>query len=174
MTTVGVFIVDESTCYSQLAATATRQRSFFQDFINLMDTFFDFTEPEDEQRYVTLNLTNQICAGYSKGGRDSCQGDSGGPLICFIDTRPYVAGLVSWGVQCGMPNVPGVYTDVSKFLSWVRSNVEISNDTKQKQETKQTTEKVETKTSTTTVATKSKTTVASNLLASVDRETSST
>ena len=73
-----------------------------------------------------------------------------------------------------MPNVPGVYTDVSKFLSWVRSNVEISNDTKQKQETKQTTEKeVETTTSTTTVATKSKTTVASNLLVSVDPETSS-
>lgn len=44
-------------------------------------------------------------------GKDSCQGDSGGPLICHNQ----LAGLVSWGYQCGNRNYPGVYTDVYKY-----------------------------------------------------------
>ena len=42
------------------------------------------------------------------------QADSGGPLICLGDNPQYIlAGLVSWGIGCGQPTLPGVYTEVS-------------------------------------------------------------
>lgn len=40
-----------------------------------------------------------ICAGISKGGRDSCEGDSGGPLTMVDhDGRSYLVGIISWGI----------------------------------------------------------------------------
>lgn len=59
---------------------------------------------------------SQMCAGFLQGGIDACQGDSGGPLIC--DGR--LAGIISWGVGCADPGYPGVYTNVSHFLKWIR------------------------------------------------------
>ncbi|RZA23680.1 MAG: serine protease [Proteobacteria bacterium] len=61
---------------------------------------------------------NQICAGSRDGSRDSCYGDSGGPLVTTSRT---LYGLVSWGVSCGEPGMPGVYTRVASYDTWLSS-----------------------------------------------------
>jgi secreted trypsin-like serine protease len=63
----------------------------------------------------------EICAGAPEGARGSCFGDSGGPLLAPADTEQgYVqVGIVSWGVQCGNPSLPGVYARVAHFHDWI-------------------------------------------------------
>lgn len=64
----------------------------------------------------------QICAAYyGVGGKDACQGDSGGPLT--IDGR--LAGVVSWGNGCALPNYPGVYTEVARYREWINEHAEL-------------------------------------------------
>ena len=67
---------------------------------------------------------NMICAGYEQGGKDSCQGDSGGPFICLENDKPVITGVVSFGFKCAFPGFPGVYARVTKYLPWIKSNME--------------------------------------------------
>ncbi|XP_030288800.1 granzyme B(G,H)-like [Sparus aurata] len=64
-----------------------------------------------------LNLpASVICAGGYKTLKGACQGDSGGPLVC----NEVAAGVVSFGDKyCRDPDLPNIYTDVSKFLPWI-------------------------------------------------------
>ncbi|KAG3259034.1 serine protease 41-like [Ictidomys tridecemlineatus] len=63
---------------------------------------------------------DMLCAGAENGSRDTCHGDSGGPLVCELEGLWYQIGIVSWGVGCGRPNRPGVYTNVSLHFDWIR------------------------------------------------------
>lgn len=53
--------------------------------------------------------------------RSPVQGDSGGPLVVkHINASIWIqSGIVSFGDDCGQPGVPGVYTRVSKYQSWI-------------------------------------------------------
>lgn len=69
--------------------------------------------------YGGIDYDTQVCAGFTSGGQDSCQGDSGGPLLFTVSGEDYVAGLVSFGQGCALPNFPGVYTRTAGYLSWI-------------------------------------------------------
>ncbi|XP_072933670.1 transmembrane protease serine 9-like [Epargyreus clarus] len=66
-----------------------------------------------------------LCAGSPAGGKDACQGDSGGPLMYQMSSgRWAIVGVVSWGIRCGEPNHPGLYSRVDKYLEWTVQNAQ--------------------------------------------------
>uniref|UniRef100_A0A3Q4BMN1 Peptidase S1 domain-containing protein n=1 Tax=Mola mola TaxID=94237 RepID=A0A3Q4BMN1_MOLML len=66
---------------------------------------------------------NMICAGVLAGGKDSCQGDSGGPMVSKRGNVWIQSGIVSFGFGCARPNLPGVYSRVSRYQSWINSHI---------------------------------------------------
>ncbi|XP_058494592.1 duodenase-1-like [Solea solea] len=75
---------------------------------------------------LKINLpANVICAGGYGTNKGFCQGDSGGPLVC----GGTAVGVVSFnmGGNCDYPNVPNVYTDVSKYLPWIKEILKKKN-----------------------------------------------
>ncbi|KAG7213035.1 hypothetical protein KM043_002370 [Ampulex compressa] len=68
---------------------------------------------------VTIIDDRVICAGFARGGKDACEGDSGGPLMTYSDGKYYLLGVVSYGHQCALPGIPGVYSNVITFTDFI-------------------------------------------------------
>ncbi|XP_037716915.1 phenoloxidase-activating factor 2 [Drosophila subpulchrella] len=65
-----------------------------------------------------------ICAGGD--GKDTCKGDGGSPLFCTMpgETDRYqLVGIVSWGVECGVEDVPAVYANVPHLRNWIDEKI---------------------------------------------------
>lgn len=76
-------------------------------------------------KYFQLH-SSFLCAG-GQEGFDTCKGDGGSPLVCPIigtnTNQYYLAGVVSWGIGCGLNNIPGIYVKVSEFRNWIDETV---------------------------------------------------
>ena len=57
-----------------------------------------------------------LCAG-GEGGKDACKGDSGGPIF----NNQTLVGITSWGHNCGVEGLPGIYGNVGAVISWIES-----------------------------------------------------
>lgn len=53
----------------------------------------------------------------------SSQGDSGGPMVSKQNSRWIQSGVVSFGRGCALPNFPGVYARVSRYQTWINSQI---------------------------------------------------
>ncbi|RXN07461.1 plasminogen-like protein [Labeo rohita] len=93
---------------------------------HLKETGFPVIENKVCNRASFLNgrvKEHEMCAGNIEGGTDSCQGDSGGPLVCYAQNTFVLQGVTSWGLGCANAMKPGVYTRVSKFVSWIERSM---------------------------------------------------
>ncbi|KAL1423037.1 hypothetical protein MTO96_021427 [Rhipicephalus appendiculatus] len=79
-----------------------------------------------------IHYDSMFCAGERRGGKDSCQGDSGGPAVQYVDGQAMLVGIVSWGEGCARAGKPGVYTEVSYFIDWIREQMASSPDEEDK------------------------------------------
>ncbi|XP_056309319.1 trypsin [Danio aesculapii] len=73
--------------------------------------------------YGSLITDGMICAGPNEGGKGICIGDGGGPLIHNSSDQWIQSGIASFGRGCAQPKNPGVFTRVSEYESWIKSQI---------------------------------------------------
>ncbi|KAG1660142.1 Prothrombin [Nymphon striatum] len=82
---------------------------------------------EDLTDYNVVFTDSMICAGNGKGGNDTCRTDSGSPLHQLMEdpsgdgTFYTQIGVVSWGFGCALEGEYGFYTNVAKFIPWIKT-----------------------------------------------------
>ncbi|XP_067439929.1 coagulation factor X-like [Thunnus thynnus] len=83
-------------------------------------------------RHTCIESTNShiskrmFCAGYKKIAKDACQGDSGGPHVTRYGDTYFITGIVSWGEGCARKGKYGIYTKVSKYISWIHAGISLA------------------------------------------------
>lgn len=76
------------------------------------------------QKFWKSIIDSQLCAGGMRGV-DTCSGDSGGALMNHMSLSYFQYGIISFGTfKCGTKGVPGVYSNVPKFIDWIQANIE--------------------------------------------------
>lgn len=91
-------------------------------------------EEEEEYKWDVVGPDidhTKLCALGKQVGKefvDICNGDSGGPLVIEKtmddgESRQFLLGVVSFGYGCGLGEMPGVYTRVEQFSTWIQQTV---------------------------------------------------
>ncbi|XP_052843495.1 phenoloxidase-activating factor 2-like [Drosophila gunungcola] len=66
-----------------------------------------------------------LCAGGVEG-KDTCRGDGGSPLFCTMPgerDRYQLVGIVSWGIDCAVKDVPAAYANVAYLRNWIDEQI---------------------------------------------------
>ncbi|KAL3311952.1 Plasma kallikrein [Cichlidogyrus casuarinus] len=76
-------------------------------------------------QYRNKITESMICAGHLQGGMDACKGDSGGPLMCYDKSTSCWTqiGVISYGFECALKQVPGLYADVRTQMAWLNQTI---------------------------------------------------
>lgn len=77
----------------------------------------------------SFTRSTQFCAGLEEGGKDACQGDSGSPMMKMDKTsgQAMAIGIVSAGIGCALPKLPGLYTRISAFIPWIKNSINVQD-----------------------------------------------
>ncbi|XP_055547588.1 uncharacterized protein LOC129731533 [Wyeomyia smithii] len=117
--------------YGKVAGWGFNRNGVVSNVLNYLDMPV-VSQKKCSQTNVQYNTVlahgESFCAGHTDGN-SVCNGDSGGGLVFVENLRYYLRGIVSISAQkrnqlmCD-PNRYSVFTDVSKFLKWIRQNIE--------------------------------------------------
>ena len=77
----------------------------------------------DNRRSSGAVTEAMVCAGRPEGNVGTCFGDSGGPMLIRYENQEYLAGITSWGIGCGQPNLYDVFTRVPLFKSDIEAAI---------------------------------------------------
>ncbi|KAJ8289889.1 hypothetical protein GJAV_G00006450 [Gymnothorax javanicus] len=80
-------------------------------------------EGQRHEHEVSSLTGNMFCAGFTEGSKDTCQGDSGGAFVLKESNEYWAAGIVSWGINCGIQGNYGVYTRVQNYVEWIKKTM---------------------------------------------------
>lgn len=69
--------------------------------------------------FQEFDQQNTLFCAEQRYNENSCIESTGGSLLVRIENSFVVAGIASFGMDCGLMDLPGFYTDVSKFTSWI-------------------------------------------------------
>ncbi|XP_056157546.1 uncharacterized protein LOC130131795 [Lampris incognitus] len=83
--------------------------------------FVDRAECKESSKFPISH--RMFCAGYSDIEKDACQGDSGGPHVTRYRDTYFLTGVVSWGEGCARRKKYGIYTQVSKYVGWIKDKM---------------------------------------------------
>jgi len=82
---------------------------------------------EKNSEVIDIPITRGMLCGGSGGSsiKSGCHGDSGGPYVCKVKGKWELHGAVSWGSpECKSSQTYTVFTRVTHFLDWIKTNLE--------------------------------------------------
>lgn len=84
--------------------------------------FYTYTYTHKQKRTTNSGkLLRVFSKQTNKHTRTYSSGDSGGPLVRYGGADPILVGITSFGVRCGNPKFPSVFTRISGMVGWLKT-----------------------------------------------------